>query len=137
MLKQFLHKTFSAFMAVLVLFSTVSFTVEKHFCGDVLIDAAVFTEAQKCKMEAFEKEQSKITKKHCCKDELEVVKGQDKLKRSQFEDITFEQHVFVFSFIYSYTNSLEELPNLIVPHKHYSPPILIDDIQVLDEVFLI
>ena len=124
-------------MAVLVLFSTVSFTVEKHFCGDVLIDSAVFTEAQKCKMEAFEIEQSKITKKHCCKDELEVVKGQDKLKRSQFEEVTFEQQVFVFSFIYSYTNSLEELPNLIIPHKYYSPPILIDDIQVLDEVFLI
>merc|ERR1711974_53860 len=78
-------------------------------------------------MEAFEIEQSKITKKHCCKDELEVVKGQDKLKRSQFEEVTFEQQVFVFSFIYSYTNSLEELPNLIIPHKYYSPPILIDE----------
>ncbi|WP_431137346.1 HYC_CC_PP family protein [Psychroserpens mesophilus] len=136
MLKQILHKFFSALMAVLVLFSTVSFTVEKHFCGDVLIDSAVFTEAQKCKMEAFEIEQSKITKKHCCKDELEVVKGQDKLKRSQFEDIAFEQQVFVVSYIFSY-NSLEELPNLIIPHKQYSPPNLIYDIQVLDEVFLI
>jgi len=124
-------------MAVLVLFSTVSFTVEKHFCGDVLIDSAVFTEAQKCKAEAFEIEQSKITKKHCCKDELEVVKGQDKLKRSQFEDITFEQQVFVVSYIYSFINSLEELPNLIIPHQYYSPPNLIEDIQVLDEVFLI
>lgn len=124
-------------MAVLVLFSTVSFTVEKHFCGDVLIDAAVFSEAQKCKMEAFEIAQSKITKKHCCKDELEVVKGQDKLKRSQFEDITFEQQMFVVSYIYSYINSLEELPKLIIPHKQYSPPNLIYDIQVLDEVFLI
>lgn len=137
MLKQILHKLFSAFMAILVLFSTVSFTVEKHFCGDVLIDSAVFTEAQKCKMEAFEIEQSKITKKHCCKDELEVVKGQDKLKRSQFEDITFEQHVFIVSYLYTYINSLEELPNLIIPHKHYSPPNLIEDIQVLDAVFLI
>jgi hypothetical protein len=88
-------------------------------------------------MEAFEIEQAKITKKHCCKDELEVVKGQDKLKRSQFEDITFKQHVFVLSFIYSHNERLEELPNLIIPHKHYSPPNLIEDIQVLGEVFLI
>lgn len=137
MLKQILHKVFSALMAVLVLFSTVSFTVEKHFCGDVLIDSAVFTEAQKCKMEASEVELAKITKKSCCKDELEVVQGQDKLKQSQFEDITFEQQVFLVSFIYTYSNSLEELPNLIVPHKNYSPPNLIDDIHILDEVFLI
>ena len=61
-------------MALLVLLSTVSFTVEKHFCGDVLIDTAVFTEAQKCMMEAFEMEQALITKKNCCKDELEVIK---------------------------------------------------------------
>ncbi|MBR9844930.1 MAG: hypothetical protein GYB35_01895 [Algicola sp.] len=124
-------------MAVLVLFSTVSFTVEKHFCGDVLIDSAVFTEAQKCKMEAFEIEQSKITKKHCCKDELEVVEGQDQLKQSQFEDISFDQQVFIVSYLYSYSNSLEQLPELIIPHKDYSPPNLIADIQVLDEVFLI
>lgn len=124
-------------MAVLVLFSTVSFTVEKHFCGDVLIDAAVFSEADKCKMETFEIEQSKITKKHCCKDVLEVLQGQDQLKLSQFEDITFEQQVFVISYLYSYIHSLEDLPKLIIPHKDYSPPNLIEDIQILDEVFLI
>jgi hypothetical protein len=137
MFKQALHKLFSAIMAILVLFSTVSFTVEKHFCGDVLIDSAVFSEAQKCKMEAFEIEQTKITKKHCCKDELEVVKGQDKLKRSQFEDITFEQRFFVVSCLYTYINSSEELSKLVIPHLHYSPPDLIEDIQVLDAVFLI
>jgi len=137
MLKQVFHKLFTVIMAVLVLFSTVSFTVEKHFCGDVLIDSAVFSEAQKCKMEAFEIEQSKITKKHCCKDVYEVFEGQDQLKQSQLEDLTFEQQVFVVSYLYSYINSLEELPKLIVPHKDYSPPNLIQDIQVLDEVFLI
>ena len=124
-------------MAILVLFSTVSFTVEKHFCGDVLIDSAVFTEVEKCKMEAFEIEQSKITKKSCCKDEFEVVEGQDQLKQSQVEDISFEQNFFFVSYLFTYINSIEELSKRNISHLHYSPPDLIADIQVLDEVFLI
>ncbi|WP_299227258.1 hypothetical protein [uncultured Psychroserpens sp.] len=128
---------FSVLMAILVLFSTVSFTVEKHFCGDVLIDAAVFTEAQKCKMEAFEIEQSKITKKSCCKDVKEIVKGQDQLKQSKFEELSIDDQVFITSFVVSYIDLLSELPKLIVPHKNYSPPNLVTDIQVIDQVFLI
>ncbi|WP_425077324.1 HYC_CC_PP family protein [Psychroserpens sp. S379A] len=137
MIKAILHKAFSALMALLVLFSTVSFTVEKHFCGDVLIDTAVFSEAEKCKMEAFEIEQSKITKKHCCKDVTEVVEGQDQLKPSKIESITSQQQMFVVSYLYTYVNTLNELPKLIIPHKNYSPPDLIEEILILEEVFLI
>jgi len=124
-------------MAFLVLFSTVSFTVEKHYCGDVLIDAAVFTEAQKCVKEAFELEQAVLTKKECCKDELEIVKGQDQLKLSKFEDLSLDQQVFVASLFYSYCHLFETVSELNIPHKNYSPPNLILDIQVLDQVFLI
>ena len=124
-------------MAVLVLFSTVSFTVEKHYCGDVLIDAAVFTEVQKCKMEASEVEVAKITKKSCCKDELEVVKGQDQLKLSKFEELSVNQLFILTAFIYTFNELYESLPKTIIPHKDYSPPNLTEDILVLDQVFLI
>ncbi|WP_456437380.1 HYC_CC_PP family protein [Psychroserpens sp.] len=136
-LKQALYKLFSTAMALLVLFSTVSFTVEKHYCGDILIDSAVFTEVQKCNMAASEVEQSEITKKSCCKDELEVVKGQDQLKHSKFEELSFDQLLFITSFVFAYSNVFEGLPKRIIPHKDYSPPNLIEDIQVLDQVFLI
>jgi hypothetical protein len=137
MIKQVLHKTSSILLALLVLFSTVSFTIEKHFCGDTLIDVAVFSEAQKCAMEAFEMEQALITKKNCCKDELESIKGQDELKMSKFEDLQFDQHVFLESFVYSYVNLFEGLSQQIIPHKNYSPPNLVQDIHILDQVFLI
>jgi hypothetical protein len=137
MIKQVLHKTSSILLALLVLFSTVSFTIEKHFCGDTLIDVAVFSEAQKCAMEAFEMEQALITKKNCCKDELESIKGQDELKMSKFEDLQFDQQVFLESFVYSYVNLFEGLSQQIIPHKNYSPPNLVQDIHILDQVFLI
>jgi hypothetical protein len=133
MLKQLLHKTFSVSLSLIVLFSTVSFTIEKHYCGDILVDIAVFAEAEKCGMEAIEIAQ----KKSCCKDEIDVVEGQDELKTSSFEDLEFEQQQFLSAYTYSYINGFESLPKQTIPHKDYSPPNLVTNIQVLDQVFLI
>nr|WP_284041188.1 hypothetical protein [Jejuia spongiicola] len=120
-------------LTLLVLFSTVSFTIEKHYCGDVLVDVSVFVEAEKCEMEALEI----LQKKTCCKDEINVIQGQDELKFSSFDDLEFEQQLFLASFIYSYVNFFEGLSQQIVPHKNYSPPNLVRDIQVLNDTFLI
>ncbi|RED50367.1 hypothetical protein DFQ02_101396 [Seonamhaeicola aphaedonensis] len=124
------------FLASLVLFSTLSFTIEKHFCGDVLVDVAVFTEVEKCDMETEEKALAEITKKPCCKDEIDVVKGQDELLKS-FNDFNIKQQQFITSIFYSYINLFEGIPKKIVPCRGYSPPILVRDILVLDQVFLI
>ncbi len=132
-----LHKSFSTILALLVLFSTVSFTIEKHFCGDVLVDISIFTEVDKCAMEAYEIALEKITKKSCCKDVIDVVKGQDKLKFSSFEDLDFEQQQFIAAYTASYISLFEGLPKQIIPHKDYSPPNLVIDIHVLDQVFII
>ena len=133
MLKQLLHKGFSISLALIVLFSTVSFTIEKHYCGDILVDVSVFYEAEKCGMEAIELAQ----KKSCCKDEIDIVEGQDELKISSFEDLEFEKQQFLSAFVYSYINGFESLPKQTIPHKDYSPPNLVADIQVLDQVFII
>ena len=132
-----MHKSFSVLMAILVLFSTVSFTVEKHFCGDVLVDVSVFTEAEKCAMEEFEKELEAITKKSCCKDTVDVFEGQDELLVKSFDDFDFEQQVFVASYFYSYINLFEGLPGQVIPHKDYSPPNLVPDLSIAHQVFLI
>jgi hypothetical protein len=132
-IKQVFHKVFSTVLALVVLFSTVSFTIEKHFCGDVLVDVSVFFEADKCAMESVEMLQNKS----CCKDEIDVVEGQDELNLSAFDDIDFDQQQFVTAFVYSYFNGFKSLPKQTIPHKNYSPPNLTADIQVLDQVFII
>lgn len=119
-------------MAILVLFSTVSFTIEKHYCAGNLIDVAIFTEVDKCGDNMEE-----LSMKSCCMDEVEVIKGQDELKYSSFEEIDFEKQIFLTTFVYSYTNLYESLPKQIIPFKDYSPPNLVYDIQVLDQIFLI
>lgn len=137
MIKQLLHKSFSVLLALTVLFSTVSFTIEKHFCGDVLVDVSIFTEVEKCAMEMFEVEIVEITKKPCCKDTIDVIEGQDELNVKPFDDLDTSLQLFVTTFTYSYINLFEGLPKKIVPHKDYSPPNLVVDIHVLDQVFLI
>ena len=132
MVKKVIHNVFSVLMAFLVLFSTGSFTVEKHFCGNTLIDSAVFTKVQGCGMEM-----TQTKTKQCCKDELEVVKGQDKLKLSKFEEFPAYHQVFISSFTYSYLNLFVSIDKEIIPHKDYSPPNLVADIQILDQVFTI
>lgn len=133
MIKKVLHKIFSTTLALLVLFSTVSFTIEKHYCGDTLVDVSVFTHAEKCGMESMEM----LQKKSCCKDEVDVIKGQDELKFASFEDLNFEQLQFVSTFNYAYLNLFESLDKYIIPNKDYSPPNLVVDIQVLDQIFII
>lgn len=137
MIKKLAHSVFSVFMAILVMFSTVSFTIEKHYCGDMLVDVAIFEEVQKCGMESSEMAVENFTKKPCCKDTIDLIEGQDQLKISTFDDLEFEQQLFVTSFVYSYINLFEGLPQMVIPHKDYSPPNLFYDRQVLEQVFLI
>lgn len=137
MIKQLIHKVFAVSMTLLVMFSTISFTVEKHYCGDMLVDVAIFNEAEKCGMEAYEIAMKKISKRSCCKDTVDLLEGQDELRINSFDDLEFEQQLFIATFAFSYVNLFEGLPQLVVPFKDYSPPNLIFDRQVLEQVFLI
>ncbi|WP_299337207.1 hypothetical protein [uncultured Psychroserpens sp.] len=123
-------------MTILLLMSTMSFTVEKHFCGNHLVDVAVFSEVKKCGMQ-MASDTEKSVNNGCCKDEVEVVEGQDDLKSNSIESLDFNEQFLVTSFLFTYKNLFESLPKQIIPHKDYSPPNLIEDIQVLDQVFLI
>ena len=49
----------------------------------------------------------------------------------------FQQQQFLTTFLYTYINLFEGLPKQVIPHKDYSPPNLVSDIQVLDQVFII
>ena len=137
MIKTVLHKICSVAMALLLMLSTVSFTVEKHYCGDTLIDFAVFSDVEKCGMEVTANEHSEITKKGCCKDLLDVIEGQDQLTIKTIDDLDIDQQQFLQSFIFSYQQLFESLPKQTVPHLYYPPPEIVRDIQLLDEVFLI
>ncbi|MEN8817249.1 MAG: hypothetical protein ABF274_10340 [Nonlabens sp.] len=125
-------------MAVIVLCSTLSFNVHKHFCGPFLKDISVIVPSHGCEMETNNpKDLCKISvEKSCCNDVVELVKGQDDLKISTF-NFDLDQQQFLIAFTYSYISSFagDELEN--VTFKAYSPPLVIRDLPVLHQSFLI
>ncbi len=129
-----IHKLISMVLALLVLVSTLSFTVDKHFCGSILVDLAIFSEAKTCGMEMDSEMAS--TEDSCCTNEKTEIEGQDELKIS-FQSLDLDQQLFVATFTHSYLNLFEGAPLEVIPFKNYTPPLLVTDIQVLDQVFLI
>lgn len=139
-MKKAFQNIISLVMAVLVLFSTFSFTVEKHYCGSVLIDTAVFSNAKSCGMDSMQQDGFSAKpemKNNSCSNKKIAVKGQKELKHHNFQDLDFQTQVFVASFYISYLDLYEGLPEQIIPFKDYSPPLLVSDIQLEDQVFLI
>ncbi|WP_347922735.1 hypothetical protein [Pontimicrobium sp. SW4] len=137
-MKSMLHKILSITMAFVVLFSTMSFTVNKHYCGNTLVDTSLFREAKSCGME-MQNNLSKdcsIIKKNCCSNEQIVIEGQDNLKLD-FSKIDFQEKIFLTSFVYTYISLFEGITKESIHFKEYSPPLIVKDIHTLDEVYLI
>jgi len=125
-------------MALVVLLSTMSFTIDMHYCGDTLVDSAIFHKVKSCGME-MQKPSNKdcsITKKNCCSDKQVVVEAQNELKLSS-NSLSFEQQQFVTSFIYTYINLFEGVEKDINFYKDYAPPLVVRQIYKLDETYLI
>jgi hypothetical protein len=137
-MKQVFHKTTSILMAFVVLFSTMSFTIDMHYCGDTLIDSAVFHKVKSCGME-MQKPSTKscvITKKNCCSDKQMVVDGQNELKLST-DKISFEQKAFRASFVYTYVNLFKGLDKNVISYEQYKPPLVVRHLFKIDETYLI
>lgn len=126
-------------MALVVLFSTMSFTVNMHYCGDNLVDMKIYQEAEGCGMEipmTNSTSKTELSKTPCCKNEQLFIQGQDELQ-TPLDSLSFSMEYFVVVTFYSYKILFESFPKKTIPFKEYSPPNLVADIQVLDQVFII
>lgn len=133
-MKQYFSKIASFFLALMVLFSTFSFTVEKHYCGESLMDVSFIGDVDTCGME-MEKRSAK--KKNCCKDEVHYMEGQDELQQIQSDDFDFLKEQFLVSFYISYTDLFVENKSNRTYFKNFYLPDIPIDYQVLYQSFLI
>ncbi len=137
-MKEFSKKIGAILMMLVVVLSTMSFTVSQHYCGGELVDSALFSKAESCGMDmpiSTQKDCS-IQTKNCCKDVINQIEGK-KVVIIDSEQLNFNQQLFVASFIYTYINLFEGLDTNIIPFKNYIPPILVSDLQTTHQVFLI
>jgi hypothetical protein len=136
-MKQLIHKLFSGLLAIIVLFSTISFTVDSHYCGERLVDVAVFSEVSGCGME-MRKEMCdgvSFSKKSCCKNETSIVEG-NSIDQQVLKNLKLQQINFVTAFVVSY-NNLFLYKTQVSSLYLYKPPIIHKDITLLFENFRI
>ncbi len=125
-------------MACVVIFTTMSFTVDMHYCGDTLVDIAVFKEAKDCGMQMAmpASTSNEMKAMSCCHDEQIVSIGQDDLKPT-FQKLDVEQQNFVMAFCGSYIQLFEYSETQEILFDGYPPPDIVTDIVILYEQFLI
>lgn len=140
-MKIFFTKILSFFLAVLILLSTSSFTVDMHFCCKQLVDIAVWNKAKTCtekvqKKDSPLKQCTTLQEKDCCSNQTVVKTGDDTIKKAQTQ-LEYKNIIFLNTFYYTYLNLFEGLEENIVPFKQYRPPLISKDIQTLYETYLI
>jgi hypothetical protein len=139
-MKIFIHKIMSISMALVVLLSTISMTIDMHYCGETMVDFSLFHNVKSCGMEkaplVYHCENSEINKKPCCSDQQLIVEGTPDLKGA-FNNFTPQQQLFVSLFLYSYIGLFEGTVSKEVPFFDYAPPFVKRDVQVWQQTFLI
>jgi hypothetical protein len=139
-MKKVFSKIIAFLMAFVMLFSTISFTVGKHYCGEMLVDLSFFKEASSCGME-LSKDTSRdcsVSRMNCCKDITIVVQGQEDLRNSSslegFNPIKIVATQPITCYLLGdFTESYIKKDTF----KEYSPPLLIRDILLFDQILLI
>lgn len=126
-------------LSLIVIASTMSFTVEKHYCGETLVDVSYFGEADSCCAKSMKKkdhQEKKSQKKGCCSNELELIQSST-FNKEKLTSFSPQEMQFLTFFTYSYINLFQEVELEKEFYKDFSPPDIVQDIQVLHETFLI
>ncbi len=135
-MKDILRQILSSMLALLVLLSTVSWTVDKHLCMGKVVDVAFFANAKTCSMEADSNSMDTEFEKSCCDEVSFTMQGQEDLKTSFF-DLDLKQQLFLVGYTYSYINLFQDVDTVTTYFSGHPPPLLNKDYQVLYETFLI
>ena len=127
------------FLTALLLFSSVSFTVEKHFCGGQIFSESFFGKAEKCGMDddlcKTENSNPSVSKKSCCKDEIQFINGSVFEKAPVIKLDNSQQKFSVFNLIDADLFSQKE--NRPTHFKKYFPPPNTHNFNILYQVFRI
>ena len=127
-------------LSFLVLFSTLSFSVETHFCGDEAVDVSYFGNANTCETEAFSihkntachLEKQEDTHSNCCTNETILVKGSNFTKPAKTKKAAFFKLVdlFVFGFVSFKIVQTYNLYNYIAPVLAYNYQIIFQNFRI-------
>ena len=133
-----IKKISASILSFIVLFSSMSFAIDEHFCGSRLMDVSYFGDADNCGMEKIyvSSNTSTFKKNNCCKDKITLLQSsifnKEKLINLQNTDIETSLLKGCCYSIFYKNNSLK-----LKYYKDFSPPDIAKDIRILHQTFLI
>ena len=133
-----LRKISTKLLSLLVLFSSMSFTIDEHYCGTNLMDVSYFGDADNCCSEelTMNSRTSSVKQNNCCKDETTLLESSI-FNKNKFINL---QHVDVEILLFktnSYLVNFNYTAAEIEYYSDFSPPDIAQNIQVLHQTFLI
>ena len=155
----FSYRLSAIMLSFLMLFSSVGFSIDVHFCGGEIETIGFYGKADECDMMKKAEMQKQthaccpsqkkvkthcskntkknsISKKSCCQNETFVLQSTDDGQTSNTFDLANVDLTFVALFVYNQLFNFEgeaDLNNF----NHYSPPLIPQDVIILHQVFLI
>jgi len=140
-MKEILRKIISFSLALLLLFSTTSFSTKEHICEGHVFSFSFFIKAKDCGMymDSFSTEHSHhctVSKESCCLDFDDYINGATTIE-NEFDDFSNDSIDSFTTIVPSQINLLEITDDFLTQFKNYRPPLIVKDVSVLYEVFQI
>lgn len=137
-MKKLVIKISSIILSLGVLFSSMSFTIDEHYCGDMLMNVSYFGVAEKCGIEKINMspQTTNIKKNNCCKDEVILIDSSVFNKEKVF-NLDYVDLKFIFFYSLSYIDFYRSIDLEKEYYKDFSPPDPEQNIQALLQTFLI
>jgi len=148
-MKKITSKIASFLLAIVVLLSTFSFSVDKNYCNGNLVSSTFFgattcsMNMDKCTMphtnHCMKKDTNTchhIQKENCCKNVIKVISN-DSREQLTVQKISLKKLHVLAAFITSYTSVFNNYTTNFIPLKNYIPPTIFYDLGVFYQTFRI
>jgi hypothetical protein len=138
-MKSIAQKIGAFIMAVVILISTTSFTIDLQYCGKELVDTAIFSMVNTC-----DSEQNKTSTDNCCEseatccyDEQIVIGGVGDLTLISISKLKVSEQILWTAPNFSSRITFEEFVQHGNWNQQYIPPLLSPNFQKLHQIFLL
>ena len=131
-------KISTTLLSFIVLFSSMSFAIDEHYCGNNLMDVSYFGDADNCGSEevTMNSSSSSVKQNNCCKDETTLLESSI-FNKEKFINLQHIDAEVLFFKANSYLGTYKDIAIEIEYYTDFSPPDIAQDIQVLHQAFLI
>jgi len=137
-MKLIIRNISATILSFIVMFSSMSFTIDEHFCGSRLMDVSYFGDADNCGMDEIDMSSniSVFKKNNCCKDQITLLQSSI-FNKEKFINLQHLDAEVLFFKANSYLGAYKDIAIEIEYYTDFSPPDIAQDFQVLHQVFLI